>query len=354
MTWDERVKAIADHGFTERQAGFLVTVMLHSGVCLGRHYSAFARITHGQKVQDFFRKVVARKYATARRCGHNRARLYHFHHKPMYEAIGEPDNRHRRPLPLSRAVERLMVLDAVLGQRDLQWLATEREKVAYFTTVQRVPLADLPSLTFSSDAGQTVRRFTDKLPIGIGDDGRTYVFLYLVTRPLPADFRMFLERHAELWRALPAWSVRLLIPHHLSNSMNRYQEAFREQVGSPLRPTQLQELRWFFEARRSGSSKREDGQFDRAKRAFGTPAVSGSLPRLDRAGRPRAGRGRLAHFGDCDRASDRQIRSTRTGASVSPSRSSGRHGVISVTRVRGGGGRGDDVRGTISPLQEAE
>ena len=57
MTWDERVKAIADHGFTERQAGFLVTVMLHSGVCLGRHYSAFARITHGQKVQDFFRKA---------------------------------------------------------------------------------------------------------------------------------------------------------------------------------------------------------------------------------------------------------------------------------------------------------
>ena len=115
MTWDERVKAIADHGFTERQAGFLVTVMLHSGVCLGRHYSAFARITHGQKVQDFFQKLVARKYASARRCGHNTARLFHIHHKPLYEAIGEPDNRHRRPLPLSRAVERLMVLDAVLG-----------------------------------------------------------------------------------------------------------------------------------------------------------------------------------------------------------------------------------------------
>ena len=67
MTWDERVKAIADHGFTERQAGFLVTVMLHSGVCLGRHYSAFARIAHGQKVQDFFDRLVARGYATARR-----------------------------------------------------------------------------------------------------------------------------------------------------------------------------------------------------------------------------------------------------------------------------------------------
>ena len=245
--------------------------MLHSGVCLGRHYSAFARITHGQKVQDFFQKLVARKYATARRCGHNTARLFHIHHKPLYEAIGEPDNRHRRPLPLSRAVERLMVLDAVLGQRDLQWLATEREKVAYFTTTWRVPLADLPSLTFSSDAGKTVRRFADKLPIGIGEDGRTFVFLYLATRPLPVDFRMFLERHAELFRALPAWSVCVLLPHHVANATNRYRDAFREQVGTPLRPTQLQELRWFFEARRSGSSKQEGERFDRARRAFGTP-----------------------------------------------------------------------------------
>ena len=31
MTWEERVDAVAAHGFTERQAGFLVTVMLHCG-----------------------------------------------------------------------------------------------------------------------------------------------------------------------------------------------------------------------------------------------------------------------------------------------------------------------------------
>lgn len=271
MTWEERVKAVADHGFTERQAGFLVTVMLHSGVCLARHYPAFARITQGQKVHDFFQKLVASGYATKRRCGHNTARLYHVHHRPLYAAIGEANNRYRRAAPLSRAVERLMLLDAVLAQRDLQWLATERDKVAYFTLTRRIPEADLPSLTFSSDAGQTVRRFADKLPIGIGDDGRTYVFLYLATRALPVDFRMFLERHAELLRALPAWCVRVLIPHHLANAASRYRDAFREQVGTPLRPTQLQELRWFFEARRSGPGKPEDERYDRAKRAFGTP-----------------------------------------------------------------------------------
>ena len=50
MTWDERVRAIADHGFTPRQAGFLVTVMLYAGVCLGRQYCAFAGIEYGAPV----------------------------------------------------------------------------------------------------------------------------------------------------------------------------------------------------------------------------------------------------------------------------------------------------------------
>jgi len=84
------------------------------------------------------------------------------------------------------------------------------------------------------------------------------------------------------------------------------------------------------------------------------PEVSSSVPRLDRARRPRARRCRLANFGNGDRPSDRQIRRTCTGASISPSRSSGRHGVSLVTQLQGGGGRGDDARGTISPLREAE
>ena len=44
MTSAERVQAVAEKGFTDRQAGFLVTVMLHSGVCVGRQYCVYARI----------------------------------------------------------------------------------------------------------------------------------------------------------------------------------------------------------------------------------------------------------------------------------------------------------------------
>ncbi|MDQ3349355.1 MAG: hypothetical protein M3545_15480 [Acidobacteriota bacterium] len=64
MTFDERVTAIKPHGFTDRQSRFLVTVMLHSGVCMVRQYCAFSNIVRGQKTQDFFGSLVARKYAT--------------------------------------------------------------------------------------------------------------------------------------------------------------------------------------------------------------------------------------------------------------------------------------------------
>ena len=57
-------KVLVPFGFTERQARFLATVMLHSGVFVGRQYAAFAGITHGQKVHDFIDKLLIRKLVT--------------------------------------------------------------------------------------------------------------------------------------------------------------------------------------------------------------------------------------------------------------------------------------------------
>ena len=98
MEFKDRVQAISQFGFTERQARFLVTVMLHSGVCLLRQYSSFAGIVHGQKTRKFFAKLVRLRYASAYPCRHNRGRIYQVHHKALYRAIGETDSRHRRPL----------------------------------------------------------------------------------------------------------------------------------------------------------------------------------------------------------------------------------------------------------------
>ena len=90
MTAEDRVRAVAEFGFTARQARFLVMVMRHAGVCLLRQYSTFAGVVHGQKTRAFFQKLVSRRYASAYSCRHNRGRLYHVHHYGLYSAIGEP------------------------------------------------------------------------------------------------------------------------------------------------------------------------------------------------------------------------------------------------------------------------
>jgi hypothetical protein len=55
------------------------------------------------------------------------------------------------------------------------------------------------------------RYFPDRLPIGIHLAGRGVV-VYVVTDPWLDEFRVFLERHAALLRALPAWTLRIVVP----------------------------------------------------------------------------------------------------------------------------------------------
>ena len=98
MTAEDRVRAVAEFGFTARQARFLVMVTRHAGVCLLRQYSSFAGIVHGQNTRAFFQKLVSRRYASAYPCRHNRGRLY-VRHYGLYRAIGEPNSAHRRPMP---------------------------------------------------------------------------------------------------------------------------------------------------------------------------------------------------------------------------------------------------------------
>jgi len=99
----ERVKVLVPFGLTERQARFLATVMVHSGVFVGRQYAAFAGITHGQKVHDFIEKLLVRRFVIPIELGSTgRTRIFHVHHKPLYAAIGEPDNRNRRRVTVER------------------------------------------------------------------------------------------------------------------------------------------------------------------------------------------------------------------------------------------------------------
>jgi hypothetical protein len=273
---EERVRALATFGLTERQARFLVHVLVHAGVFVPRQYCALAGIAHGQKSSDFVARLVERRYAKLIETGSlHRGRLFHVHYKPLYEAIGEPDNRHRKPVSIGRMIERLMLLDGVLAdRRRYSWLGTERDKVAYFTQCLNIPHHDLPRITFQSEDGERerTRYFPDKLPIGCERDGGIrHVFLYLVTRDVPVDFRIFLLRHAELMRSLTEWTIRVLIPRRFRKAFGVYRYALRDELAMPLELSTVTELEWFFRERLRRArhpSQPPDRRFDEACRTF--------------------------------------------------------------------------------------
>ena len=271
MTETERVLAVAELGkFTERQAGFLVRVMLHSGVCVGRQYCTYARIVRGQKMVDFFQKLVGKRYATPYSCGHNKATLYHVHHVDLYEAIGQKHARFRKRMALGRAVERLIILDHVIGHVETTWLGAEDDKVSHFLGSTPLGRDQLPRVVFGTNGDRTTRFFPDKLPIGMSPDKRSYVLLYLVVDPATRDFRTFLRRHAELLRALPKWTVRMLVPVGLEECVEDYRRAFREELATPLHAQVADELRWFcHHGKTSGPAERT--RLLRARRAFRSP-----------------------------------------------------------------------------------
>ena len=251
MTAEDRVRAIVDFGFTERQARFLVTVMLHSGVCLLRQYTGFAGIVHGQKTRKFFHKLVSRRYATVYPCRHNRGRVYHVHHKSLYRAIGETDSRHRRPMSAARVVDALTLLDAVLASPQLVWLATEEEKHVHLSSLAGITTDKLPHLTIAEGASNDVRMFPDKVPVGIDMNGR-WVFVYLVTHDRQEDFYLFLHRHAALFSTLPAWTLRLVFPPPFGCLEPQYRNDFRYALATRRSNSGLvDDLRWYFKQRRA-------------------------------------------------------------------------------------------------------
>ena len=258
MTFDERVAALKGEGFTGRQAAFLVTVMLHAGVCMVRQYCAFAGIAHGHNARELLARLVERRIATAYTSAHRRARLYHLHHRRLYTAIGEPHSRFRKPLPVARAIERLMMLDAVLEQPSLPWLATEQDKWTHFMRAFGTALTVewLPQLRFGTPPDVTVRYFPDRHPIGVVEAGQAYTFLYLATKPSTIDLHAFLQRHADLLRTIPRWTVRVLLPPHLVGARETYLSACQQELGVAIRPLHADELRWWFRARRAQGEAR--------------------------------------------------------------------------------------------------
>ena len=249
MTGEGRVQAVQALGFTERQARFLVTVALHGGHCLRRQYEAFSEIRYGKNVRAFFDDLVTHEIAGRLGGRADRGHIYHLHSRILYGAIGESQSRNRLAASRPQIARKLMLLDAVIQRRDVEWFATAQDKRALFVSRFRVPTHALPRRMSASATSEPRAReyFSSGHPIFVSSDGVPHV-VYLATDGGEDSFAAFLRGHALLMRCLSRWGV-LVVGTTSWPGLRSVFEVFTASLQATVSSAD-DELHWYFERRR--------------------------------------------------------------------------------------------------------
>jgi hypothetical protein len=100
---------------------------------------------------------------------------------------------------------------------------------------------------------------------------------------------MFLLRHAELFRALHTWTVRVLVPRRFWKAAVLYKAALRDELWTPLEPHITDRLETYFRERRQTGghiSDPSDEYLIRAFRKYGTARFASLYRAWRRMGDP--------------------------------------------------------------------
>jgi hypothetical protein len=214
MTNRERVTALENLGYTEREAAFLCLAALHGGYFLRRQFCGFIGKEIGGTVAALVEKLLAQEHAVAISALNN-TKIYHLGSRPFYALLGETDNRNRREHSAPAMKKRLMGLDFALAHRNYRYLATEREKVDYFSGTLGISLSTLPYKCYLSlkTPSTTTRYFVDKYPIFLSGtnptDPRLQLSFCFVDEGLVtlSGFETYLHQYAALWRVVKEFQV---------------------------------------------------------------------------------------------------------------------------------------------------
>lgn len=232
MTLDDSAIALERIGYTPRQARFLTLVVLHSGFFVRRQYVTFIGRPHGAVTVTFLRELLHRRHAVVTDAP-STGQIYHVTSKAVYAGLGQENNRNRRRHGAANIRRRLMALDFVLAHRDAVILATEQEKVAYFTTEHKVTPPMLPAIEYKSpDTGATTRRcFVEKFPIAVFQRLSRVAFTYIDDDEATADgFTTFLDRYRPLMERLRV-GVELIVVTTTAHHVDRAQAVVARQLG---------------------------------------------------------------------------------------------------------------------------
>lgn len=220
MTTTDRSEVLSEWGYSPEERKFVAACALHSGYFLARQYQG----GKGSSVVRLTRKVQRLGHADVETYGYG-TRLYHIHSVPLYSALGQENNRHRRTQKLYRIYAKLMGFDYVLLHPEYRFLPTEEDKIEYFCTERGLPLLTLPSQTYTGTDGKQTERFCiDKMPIRVDPATGVVAFCFMDSIVFSdSSFATWLDQYTPLIRAVGNAEV-----VYVANTETRFPAARRE------------------------------------------------------------------------------------------------------------------------------
>ncbi len=160
------VGLLMEFGYTEPEAQFLYVVATHSGYFTLRQFLNFTGARRGKRSTQFARKILNNGHASVRDYMGYGA-LYHLFSRSLYGPIEKDNLRNRRKHSFEFIRTRLVLLDFILANRDLDYFETEPDKVAFFCEKLGVGKDLMPARIYEGgpESRPTIRYFVDKFPL---------------------------------------------------------------------------------------------------------------------------------------------------------------------------------------------
>ena len=161
----EHVRRLESMGYNESESRFMYLVATHSGYFVARQFVSFRGHQKGCMLNRFLARLLDSKHARALHYG--RTRVFNLYSRQIYGELEKDNLRNRRQLSDELIHTRLLILDFVLVQPDLEYLETESTKVAYFHGQLNIPLSVLPGHLYVGlkTLATTKRYFVDRFPM---------------------------------------------------------------------------------------------------------------------------------------------------------------------------------------------
>src|SRR5437667_4807179 len=143
----DHLDRIKEFGYTESEAHFLYIVAVHSGYFTLGQFRAFTGTAYGKRPTSFAEKVLKCGHATIRDYM-RRGAIFHLFSRTIYGQIDKDNLRNRKRHSFDFMRSRLVLLDFILANQDLNYFETEQDKHRFFCDELGVPKDSLPAKVY--------------------------------------------------------------------------------------------------------------------------------------------------------------------------------------------------------------